>query len=71
MITKRPQIDISKLTLRDRHRKIPVSEAADIADMCEASWRKHFGHLIQKLTERCHRVDFIDAITLPPAEQED
>lgn len=60
--------DLSKLTPRERHTKILVREAAELAGMSESAFRKHFDHLIRKLTPRCHRVEFGDAITLPPKD---
>jgi hypothetical protein len=59
--------DISTLTPQERHRKILVREAAKLAGLSEGAFRKHFGHLIRKYSERCHRVEFQDAVTLPPA----
>jgi hypothetical protein len=59
--------DLAKLSPRERHQKILVREAAKLAGMSETAFRKHYNHLIKKLTPRVHRVRFIDAITLPEA----
>jgi hypothetical protein len=60
---------IAELTPRERHQKIKVREASKLADVSEKVFRKRYGHLIKKLTDRCHRVDLIDALTLPPAPE--
>jgi hypothetical protein len=59
-------LDITALTPAERHQKILVREAAKLARLSESSFRKYFGHLIRKYSERCHRVEFQDAVTLPP-----
>ena len=64
-----PNTDIAGLTPRERHQRILVREAAKLAGLSEKVFRAHFGHLIRKLTPRCHRVELIDAITLPPAPE--
>jgi hypothetical protein len=58
--------DITALTPAERHQKILVREAAKLAGLSEGAFRKHFGHLIRKYSARCHRVEFQDAVTLPP-----
>jgi hypothetical protein len=63
--TKLPSI--ADLTPRERHQKILVREAAKLARLSEKVFRDTYGHLIHKLTPRCHRVELGDALTLPPA----
>jgi len=67
MDAKNPNPDPTALTPTERHQKILVREAAKLAGLSETAFRKHFGHLIKKYSERLHRVELIDAITLPPA----
>jgi hypothetical protein len=59
--------DIADLTPQELRTKILVSAAAKMNGLSESTFRKHYGHLIRKLTPRLHRVELIDAITLPPA----
>jgi hypothetical protein len=66
MDTKNTALNIADLTPQERHQKILVSEAAKLAGLSETAFRKHFGHLIRKYSERVHRVEFQDAVTLPP-----
>jgi hypothetical protein len=61
--------DIADLTPQQLREKIRVSKAAKMNALSEKTFRKHYGHLIRKLTERLHRVELIDAITLPPAPE--
>jgi hypothetical protein len=59
--------DIADLTPQELRTKILVSAAAKMNCLSESTFRKHYGHLIKKLTPRLHRVELIDAIMLPPA----
>ena len=68
-MTAKLKSDIAQLTPRERHQKILVREAAELAGLSESAFRKHFGHLIRKYSDRCHRVEFQDAITLPPSPE--
>jgi hypothetical protein len=52
----------------ERRRKIKVSDAAALNDLSEASFRRHYPHLIRKITPRRDVVELGDAITLPPPE---
>ena len=54
------------LTPLDLRKKIPVREAAALNDLSEASFRRHYRHLIRKITPRRDAVELGDAITLPP-----
>jgi hypothetical protein len=55
-----------QLTELDLRRRIKVREAAELNDMSEASFRRHYGHLITKMTVRRDGVTLADALTLPP-----
>jgi hypothetical protein len=55
--------DLTPLELR---KKIPVREAAALNDLSEASFRRHYRHLIRKITPRRDAVELGDAINLPP-----
>jgi hypothetical protein len=47
-----------------RHRKISVQEAADIVDVHEDTFRKHFSHLIKKIGPRLDRVELADVLAI-------
>jgi len=47
-----------------QHRKISVQEAADIIDVHEDTFRKHFGHLIKKVGPRLDRVELADVLSI-------
>jgi hypothetical protein len=53
------------LTPLDRQRRINVKEAAALNDLSEATFRRHFAHLIHKITPRRDAVKLGDAIDLP------
>ena len=55
-----------QLTELDFRRKVKVKHAAAVNDLCEDSFRKHYGHLIRKITDRRDGVVLLDALTLPP-----
>jgi hypothetical protein len=55
-----------ELTPLERRKKIKVKEAAALNDLSEASFRRHYGHLIRKITPRRDAVELGDAINLPP-----
>jgi hypothetical protein len=54
-------------TSLERERKIAVREAAALNDVSEATFRRHYSHLIRKIGLRRDVVTLGDAITLPPA----
>ena len=56
----------AELTALERLKKISVKEAAEMNDVSEASFRRHYGHLIRKITPRRDVVELGDAINLPP-----
>jgi hypothetical protein len=56
--------DLSPLELK---RKIPVPEAAALNSMHPATFKRHYKHLIRKISPRREAVELGDAINLPPA----
>ena len=54
------------LTEIERRQKIKVKKAAELNDLSEASFRRHYRHLIRKITPRRDAVELGDAIDLPP-----
>ena len=58
---------IADLTPLERRQKIPVKRAAALNDISEASFRRHYKHLIKKITPRRDAVELGDALTLPRA----
>jgi hypothetical protein len=56
-------VDLAPL---ERGKKISVKEAAALNDLSEASFRRHYPHLIRKITPRRDAVELGDAIDLPP-----
>lgn len=62
----KPNPAAADLPLLERRRKIKVSDAAALNDLSEASFRRHYAHLIRKITPRRDVVELGDAITLPP-----
>ena len=59
---------LAELSPLERRRKINVREAAALNDLSEATFRRHYGHLIRKITPRRDAVDLCDAIDLPPRQ---
>jgi hypothetical protein len=57
------QLSLSPLELR---RKIAVREAAQLNGVSEATFRRHYGHLIRKISARRDAVELGDALDLPP-----
>ena len=58
-----PLADLSPLELRQ---KVSVKAAADLNDVSEATFRRHYSHLIRKIGLRRDVVELGDAIGLPP-----
>lgn len=58
----------AELTPQERRKKIKVKEAAALNDLSEASFRRHYAHLIRKITPRRDVVELGDAIDLPPPQ---
>jgi hypothetical protein len=61
-----PTRSFADLTPLDRQRRIKVKEAAAFNDLSEATFRRHYPHLIEKITPRRDAVKLGDAIDLPP-----
>jgi hypothetical protein len=57
--------ELSPLELR---RKIAVRQAAELNGVSEATFRRHYGHLIRKISARRDVVELGDAINLPQAK---
>ena len=57
--------ELSPLELR---KKIKVKEAAKLNDLSEASFRRHFPHLIRKITPRRDVVELGDALAIGEPE---
>jgi hypothetical protein len=63
-------ITAADLSPLERRKKIRVSDAAALNDLSEASFRRHYAHLIRKITPRRDAVELGDAIALPPKPSE-
>ena len=59
---------LAELSPLERRRKINVREAAALNDLSEATFRRHYRHLIHKITPRRDAVALCDAIELPPPQ---
>jgi hypothetical protein len=66
--TPTPTRSFADLTPLDRQRRIKVKEAAAFNDLSEATFRRHFPHLIEKITPRRDAAKLGDAIDLPPPQ---
>jgi hypothetical protein len=55
---------LAELSPLERRRKIAVREAAALNDVSEATFRRHYGHLIRKIGLRRGAVELCDAIEL-------
>jgi hypothetical protein len=51
------------------YRKISVREAAELNGVSEATFRRHYGHLIRNISVRRQGVSLGDAIELPPPKK--
>jgi hypothetical protein len=69
MTIKAPRI--AELTPLELRRKIRVKKAAELNDIDEQTFRRHYGHLIRKITPNRDVVELGDALTLPPAPSAD
>jgi hypothetical protein len=59
-----------RLTELDLRRKVKVKHAAAVNDLSEASFRRHYSHLIEKITARRDGVMLLNALTLPPPQED-
>jgi hypothetical protein len=50
----------------ERRKKLTVREAAKLNTLSEDTFRRHYGHLIKKISPRRDVVELGDAIDLPP-----
>lgn len=57
--------DVSPL---ERRRKISVAEAAALNSIHEATFRRHYAHLIKEISPRRQAVEVGDALDLPPKD---
>jgi hypothetical protein len=64
-----PTTLISDLSPLDLRQQINVKAAAALNDLSEASFRRHYSHLIRKVTPRRDAVELGDALALPPAKE--
>ena len=55
----------SQLPALELRRKIAVSEAARLNGVSEATFRRHYAHLIRKISARRDVVELGDALNLP------
>ena len=60
------RISLTDLTPLDRLKRIPVSEAAAFNNLSEDTFKRHYAHLIEKISPRRLAVKLGDAIDLPP-----
>jgi hypothetical protein len=56
---------LNQLTALELRRKITVREAAELNGVSEATFRRHYGHLIRNISTRRQGVELADAINLP------
>ena len=61
---------LDDLTPLERRKKIRVREAAELNGLSEAPFRRHYGHLIRKITPRRDAVEIGDAINFRPRRLE-
>ena len=54
------------LTPLERRKKIGVKQAAALNDVSEDTFRRHYPHVIRKISPRRDAVELGDAIDLPP-----
>jgi hypothetical protein len=66
MSTKSATTKIPGLTPLELRRKISVQEAAEMNSLSLDTFKRHYSHLIRKISPRRDAVELGDAITLPP-----
>jgi hypothetical protein len=57
---------LAGLTPLELQRKVSVKVAAEMNDVSEVNFRRHYRHLIRKISPRRDVVSIADAIDLPP-----
>jgi hypothetical protein len=65
MQTKPITHNTARLSPLDLCRKISVREAAELNGISEATFRRHYAHLIRKISARRDAVTLRDAVDLP------
>lgn len=66
MSTKSRTTKLTDLTPLELHRKISVAEAAELNSLSLDTFKRHYSHLIRKISPRRDAVELGDAIDLPP-----
>jgi hypothetical protein len=61
----KPATTTTQLSPLDLRRKIAVREAAELNGVSEATFRRHYRHLIRKVSARRDVVELGDALNLP------
>jgi hypothetical protein len=61
----KPNTNTTTLSPLELRRKIAVREAAELNGVSEATFRRHYGHLIRKISARRDVVELRDALELP------
>jgi hypothetical protein len=56
----------TEISAIERHRRIPLREAARLAGLSEWVFKRHYKHLIHKISTRRVAVKLGDALDLPP-----
>jgi hypothetical protein len=59
----------TEISAIERHRRIPIREAARPAGLSEYMFKRYYRHLIHRISERRVAVRLGDAIDLPPPPQ--
>jgi hypothetical protein len=59
---------INDLTPLELRRKISVAEAAAMNAISLDTFKRHYSHLIRRISKRRQAVELRDAILLPPAK---
>lgn len=61
----KPATTTTQLSPLELRRKIAVREAAELNGVSEATFRRHYRHLIRKVSARRDVVELGDALNLP------
>jgi hypothetical protein len=68
MLTNKTHPALAGLTALERKKRISPKAAAELNDVSEATFRRHYSHLIEKVSARRDGVRVEDALTLPPPD---
>ena len=63
------KLDLGKLGPLALKQKVSVPTAAAINNIHSATFKRHYGHLIKKISKRREAVELGDAINLPPPKR--